>query len=518
MFHLPSNLYAQDTWLKVFGGANADIGMSVVTAPDGGIVVAGISQSTGGVLNLTNSGSDDIFVVKLDKRGDVLWRRCFGGFGIDTVTSIATTLNGGYILTGHTTSDPGFGCGRYWDIIVLLLDGQGNVQWNRCYGGSGMDQAHSIVTTSDGWIIAGLTRSIDDLFKTNRRSWEDAACFRINRNGEVMWSITFGVQDFADAVFGSALAAELDGVFVVGYTPHWPFSGEVNAAANMFAILLDADGREVWSARIGGSYADIGTAATATTDGGFVVAGYSYSHVTDDSVKSRGEEDVILTKLDRNGNIVWKTVLGGTRSERPRSIAATADGGVIVTGYTRSMDMSFDQRTRRDMEAFAARYTSDGTRVWIRCFGGLNSDDSRSIAMMPDGGFVVTGMTLSTDGDFQGTNMGKGDMFVGRFDSNGQLSPTSDVADSPLASTTLAVYPNPVLESAVISAAFDRDEHARVEIVNVLGQHVETILDRYQTAGSLDIPFDMSTLPAGPYSVRIVSDSKAISTVFVVSR
>jgi hypothetical protein len=520
LIQLSSTLSAQDTWLKLFGGANADVGMCVISTADGGVIAAGVSQSKGGGLDLINKGSVDFYLARLDKNGNVEWSKCFGGSGVDTVTSIAATLDGGVILTGHTTSTDGdfpASLQSNTDIFVILLDRQGNVQWNRRYGGSGRDQSHSVITMSEGWIITGLTTSSDGDFKLSHRGWEDVVCFRLNTNGEVVWTRTLGHEIYLDGGLSSVIAAESDGVFITGYRSPLFRSG-AQLRLMLFTALLDAEGKELWCTYLGGKYSSAGTAATSTTDGGVVVAGFTHSHETNDTARSRGEEDVILTKLDVNGNVVWKSVLGGTGSERPRAVSATDDGGFVVTGYTQSNDQSFDQRTRRDMDAFAARYTSDGKQVWLRCFGGRDSDDCRSVAMMADGGFVVTGVTFSNDSAFTETNMGRGDMFVGRFDRNGLLNPVSGVTDPQGGSVPLAVYPNPVLGQAAINTTLDKDMHVRLEIISVLAQTVDVLLDGYQLAGTLRIPLDTSNFPPGPYAVRLVSATHTASTMFVVSR
>jgi len=136
-------------WAKTYGGTGDDYAYSIQQTSDGGYIVAGYTGSSG-------AGLADFWVLKLKSDGTVDWQKTYGGGGYDSASSIQQTSDGGYIVAGVTTS---FGAGGY-DFWVLKLDGSGNVQWQKTYGGTGNDYANSIQQTTDGgYIVAGVTTS-----------------------------------------------------------------------------------------------------------------------------------------------------------------------------------------------------------------------------------------------------------------------------------------------------------------------------------------------------------------------
>ena len=134
-------------WTKTFGGNSNDIGYSVQQTTDGGYIITGYTSSSGNI---------DIWLIKTDSNGDSLWTKTFGGSGDDLGQSVQQTTDGGYIITGYTTS---FGNG-YYDVWLIKTDSNGDEEWNQTFGGGGSDSGHSVQQTTDGgYIITGYTDS-----------------------------------------------------------------------------------------------------------------------------------------------------------------------------------------------------------------------------------------------------------------------------------------------------------------------------------------------------------------------
>ena len=136
---------------------------SVTVTPDGGYIVAGYTLSNGGDVRGKHGGAD-FWIVKLDKDGNVEWQKCLGGSNDDAAYSVAVTPDGGYIVAGVTWSNDGDVSGNhgYGDFWVVKLDGEGNIVWQRALGGNEDDSALSVSVTPDGgYIVAGYTQSYD---------------------------------------------------------------------------------------------------------------------------------------------------------------------------------------------------------------------------------------------------------------------------------------------------------------------------------------------------------------------
>jgi len=257
--------------------------------------------------------------------------------------------------------------------------------WFKHYGGSNNDLGKSIQQTSDGgYVFAGYTFSYT--YGDN-----DFAIYKLDSNGNKVWFKHYGgiANDEAYSVQQTS-----DGGYVVaGYTISYSYGGED------FAIYkLNSSGNKIWFKHYGGGNTDYAYSIQQTSDGGYVVGGYTLSY-------TYGSSDFAIYKLDSNGNKVWFKHYGGIGDDYCRSLQQTSDGGYIVAGETGSYAHgSYD---------FAIyKLNSNGNKVWFKHYGGTNSDRGYSIQQTSDGGYVVAGYNNSyTNGDY--------DFAIYRLNNNG---------------------------------------------------------------------------------------------------
>jgi hypothetical protein len=284
-------------WAKTYGGTRNDRAYSVQQTSDGGYIVAGITYSFG-----VDSG--DIFLIKTDANGNVIWAKTYGGTRYDWASSVQQTSDGGYIVAGWTWS---FGAG--WDDIFLIkTDANGNIQWAKTYEGTYYDWAYSVQQTSDGgYIVAGGTSF-----------WGDYVfLIKTDANGNIIWSKTYiGTDD----IWAHSVQQASDGGYIV--------AGNIGYY-DIFLIKTDANGNIQWAKTYGGTDWDEAYSVQQTSDGGYILAGGTYSF-------GAGGADIFLIKTDANGNIIWAKTYGGTYGDRAYSVQQTSDGGYIVAGYTAS--------------------------------------------------------------------------------------------------------------------------------------------------------------------------------------
>jgi arginine repressor len=364
------------TFAKSIGGSLTDIAVSIIQSSDGGYVVAGYTQSFG-------AGGRDIYVVKLDSSGNIIWTKTIGGSSGDEAGSIIRSSDGGYIVAGRTSS---FGAGS-GDIYVVKLDSSGNVVWAKTIGGSSNDWAISITQSSDGgYVVAGSTWSFG-------AGSGDIYVVKLDSSGNIVWTKTIGgnSDDFARSIIQSS-----DGGYVVAGLTQSFGAGDWD----MYVVKLDSSGNVIWTQTIGGSNYDEAKSIIQSNDGGYVVVGRTWSFGAGYGY------DFYVVKLDSSGNVVWTKTIGGGDSDDANSVIQSSDGGYVVAGSTRSFT--------EDVNIYVVKLDSSGNVVWTKTIGGSSNDVALSIIQSSDGGYVVAGWTSSF-------GAGEDDFYVVKLDANGNV-------------------------------------------------------------------------------------------------
>lgn len=388
-------------WVKLYGGSENDTIFYMTKARDGGFVMAGSSTSNDGDLT-SGYGSVDAWLIKLDSNGTKQWSRKYGGSGFEEAMSVAATNDGGYVMAGVTSSKDGDAAGNHggYDYFVLRVDGNGNKQWSKAFGGSGDEKARSVITTADGGcIVAGETASTDgDLANLSKGAW----LIKLDASGNKQWSKTYGGSD-GEEIW--SIITDADGGYTVAGVIK--VTGKRNDA---WIFKTDASGNQQWSKTFGGGLDDRAWSIAGTTDGGYVFSGGAYSK-DGDLPGNYGNLDAWVMKLDGNGNRVWSKIFGGSGTDLGDNIRATSDGGFLLTSSTNSFDLDgTGNASQGAIDALVIKLSADGTKQWSKIYGGIHYDYTECVVTLPDG-FAIAGVAASTDGIMQG-NHGKCDGYL----------------------------------------------------------------------------------------------------------
>jgi hypothetical protein len=329
-------------WQKVLGGRDRDESFSIQQTTDDGYILIGSTDSdaTGDVG--VNHGKSDIWVVKLNPRGDIQWQQVLGGDGSESGRSIRQTMDGGYILIGSTDSDntgdvgPGHGGSDMW---VVKLNPGGDIQWQQVLGGEGFDAGRSIDQTMDGgYVLAGDTTSDTTGNVGPNHGGSDIWVVKLNPAGTIQWLKVLGGSDREECF---SIHRTDDGGSILTGTTDSDATGDVgsnNGGSDVWVVKLNPAGIIQWQKVLGGNGLESGRSIEQTTDDGYILAGSTSSDNTGDVGTNPGGSAIWVAKLNPAGDFQWQKVLGGNGYESGRSIEQAMDGGYIVAGNTDSDD------------------------------------------------------------------------------------------------------------------------------------------------------------------------------------
>lgn len=403
-------------WKKVLGGNGNDYGYSIIKTTDGGFLVSGRTTSNNGDVTATKGGID-MWAVKLDAAGTIQWQKTYGGNADEYSAAAAATPDGGYVLTGYTLSNNNGDVGQNHgniDFWVVKINGTGAIQWQKTLGGSGEDRPYAITVTTEGRIgVAGYTMSNNNGdVGANHGSQDMWVMLLDNGNGNFLWKKTFGGN--GDEV-AKALAPAPDGGLYVGGTTTSNNNGDVGATkgSNDFWLLqLDRHLDIVWNKTYGGSNMDDLNAIAVGPNNTLIATGSTKSNGSGDVGASKGGEDTWVMQLNATtGALSWQKVYGGIQIDVAKSVLVRANGNIVLAGYTYSNNSGDVEANHGAGDFWMLGLNSNGGVIWKKAMGGDNEEIAYSIAESADG-FAVAGATLTSNSGDVGQSHGNSDVWV----------------------------------------------------------------------------------------------------------
>ncbi|MGB8194181.1 MAG: T9SS type A sorting domain-containing protein [Chitinophagaceae bacterium] len=401
-------------WSRVYGGSGQDWANDVLALPDSGFIVVGATTSTNA--DLPGTGSQQSFISRFDKDGRVVWRRMFGGSPVtDELFSVKAAGNQTFFAAGIFS--------QFAEAWVVKFNLNGDTLWTKKITGNSQEYARSVIPLPDGGcIFTGNTNS------SNMPGWvnpstgssnDNILIVRLDNLGNVVWQncYTDGVKPY----FGNDIITSLDGNYVIaGYreaigTPH-PNSHDG------IVLKIDVAGNKLWETKFTfsnyfqqlqsvreGADASLYVSGTAG-DGSGLDTAYRGSH---------GSLDVLVAKLDKDGQRLWTKYFGGIFIDYGKKMNFSSDGSLLVAAQTTSNNGNVTNQhgAYPTYDAWVLKVDTSGNLIWQKTVGGNGTDVFESVAELEDNNIIAAGYTqTNNNGDIHGWH-GQKDALISKIGS-----------------------------------------------------------------------------------------------------
>ncbi|MFX1366713.1 MAG: SBBP repeat-containing protein [Promethearchaeota archaeon] len=334
-------------WNTIWGGFNYDEGYGIAVDGLGNIFITGRTSSFG-------AGDWDVFLLKFDPKGNLLWYKTWGNPGYDGGRGIALDSNGNVLITGSSNGD----------LILLKYDSSGNLLWDKTWGGSDNYYGNGITVDSSGNVfITGYA------YNYGAGTDRDIILLKYDKNGNQLWNETWGGSS---SDYGYGIAVDDSGnIFITGIT----FSFRAGTDGDIILLKYDTNGNQLWKETWGGSSSDYGYGIAVDDSGNIFITGSS-------------DGDVILLNYDPNGNQFWNNTWIDSYGDKGYGIAIDGLGNIFITGEIGGYEYGLD-------DAFLLKFDSNGNLLWKKTWGGSDYDWGWGIAVDGSGNVFITGQTHS---------------------------------------------------------------------------------------------------------------------------
>lgn len=479
----------QTSWTKTYGGTYDDLFYSVKQDSEGGFVATGVTYSYG------NQGQ--VYILRTDSLGNQIWAKTRGGSSDDAGQSVLQTDDGGFLVAGWTKSY-GPGIPTYANVYLIKTNLTGDTLWTRNYGGADEDCGYGLQKTADsGFIIAGSTKSTG-------AGEEDMYCIKTDSTGDTVWSRAYGgaATDKAQAI----ACASTGGYLLAGNT--FSFGPGTPDSSNGYLVRIDDNGDTLWTRTFGGIGNDGFHGVCAVPGGGFVAVGWSSG--------SGLSVDLFMVRIDDNGDTLWTKLIGGTGHDDGFCIEPTPDGGFAIGGFT-------DSYGAGGLDVYHVKTDSLGSVLWTKTFGGTQWDFGQSIGATADGGVIMGGFTYSF-GTGTPTHC---NAYLIKTDENGNVGvsgkPPAITNPSTRDQLKVLALPNPFRHGTEIQYQLPNKGKVVLTVYDICGHIVKTLEDQILEAGlyySMWDGRDMNgnLVPSGVYLIGLQKGGQLAAKKVILTR
>jgi len=456
------------TFERIFGHPDNDNVGTVRITTDGGNILAGSYQDT-------NEDWNDASLIKTDKYGQVEWTKIYGTEDNAESFFSVVVVNDGYIAVGSKTKIKN----TDKDIYIVKVNTEGDTVWTKTYGGSQDDQASEIEYAGSGkYIVAGYTKSV--VYGTKR-----AYLMIIDDMGNMIKE-----NSYANCQCAASVQQTNDGGYV--------FTGSTRSIAvgesDFYLGKTDAFLQLEWEKAYGGSDFDEAKCVINTTDGGFILTGWTASPEF-----GTVATDVYTIKTDSLGNqdMQWgNRVYGSAHHDHGNAVIQTADGNYLIAGYTQN---HYDaERIKWTDDIYLIKCDNAGNNIWEQTYGGIYDESASSVRQEVDGSFIICSKTGSY------SKRPGSDIYLLRLNNQGLITSVNTNQNKiPVNYILSQNFPNPFNNSTTLKYRLPKNCYVTLNLYNIRGQKVRALFNGFKQAGSHTLRVNGDDLPSGLYFYRI---------------
>jgi hypothetical protein len=500
-------------WAKCYGGNERDGLGTMIEAHNGGFMVLGSTESKDG--NLDTHTSKNSFLAKISNEGVIEWQKFYGNSesGVGDIAKYPEggyiMCGVSYKVGGDVTQNKGGN-----DFWVVRINDTGKIIWEKSYGGSNFDWASKVVIDKANNIyIGGSSQSFDGDVKNPNIilpfAGVDYWILKLDPNGNLIWERSYGGTS-DDDFYDMALTAD-NGLFFCGYVES--NDGDVVGAhfkpgygvLDGWMVKIDSSSNIEWQKAVGGTNAEQFSSMVATKDSGCVAVGFATS--VDGDLKGYipiTSYYAWVVKFNKDGKIEWQKCLGGTTGYgRAASISLDKDDNYIVTANSNSRDGYLDVGVGFNKKSFLLKFNKQGELIWKRMIGGSRDNFFASILTDAKNSIYISGYTTSRDYDAISTidTIGVGDGIIIKL--NPETYPIKVIGTN----NNLSIYPNPASSAVYIATKNIK----QIRLIDALGRvYLNEKIDHRIYTGNYLIP--LNYVANGTYFLQATTIDGAVKT------
>lgn len=507
-------------WAKAVGGSDDEFATSVTTDLNGNVIVTGYYESLSmsiGATTLFGNGSYEIFIVKYDPYGNILWAKSANGASLDYPNDITSDINGNIYIVGNSNSPSiTFGSTTLSSSggFIAKYDASGNIIWAKSINGS----VNGVITGTNGdtYIAGGFSDSTIVFGATTliNNGSTDIFLAKYDALGNEVWAKSSGGTS---AEYANKISIDqnnniyLTGEFL-GQTLMIGSSLLTNTSSSrdIFITKYSATSNNLWAKSFGSSDQDYVYNITSDANGNTCIVGdfyYQSLYVGTTTLQNMGKSDVFIVNYDSLGGLIWAKSGGGTHFDYIRGVTSDGNGNTFVTGYFSSSVINFDTTSLNPVDyydVYVVKYNISGNVDWIKSSTAMSGGD---ISIDNFGNLYIAGAFRDDSCSFDSINLANtamnwmADAFISKLGNN-PLSVSNNFNEK---GEILTVYPNPFNNKLTLNYT-SINKTTRLEVYNLVGKKIIS-----QSLEQQNTVFDLSKESNGIYLITITDGNNRVS-------